>query len=60
MTSAAVPSPDPHALDVSTRIASAPLPTARTLRRRQNVVVQLGRFAAINLRMLAIIRRGHA
>lgn len=60
MTTTAASSPDPYAVDVSTRIASAPLPTARTLRRRQNVVVQVGRFAAINLRMLAIIRRGHA
>jgi hypothetical protein len=54
--------PDASAFDRPTadRIASAPLPTPRTLRRRQNVLLQLGRFAAINLKMIAIIRRGHA
>lgn len=42
------------------QIANAPLPTARTLRLRTNVVVQAWRFAAINLRMFGIIRRSHA
>jgi hypothetical protein len=39
------------------RIAAAPLPTARTLRRRSNLVIQTWRFARINLRMLHIIRK---
>jgi len=41
------------------RIASAPLPTERTLRHRSNIPFQLWRFAVINLRMLRMIRKGH-
>lgn len=40
-------------------IASAPLPTERTLRRRRNVLVQVVRFVAINLKMIRVIARGH-
>ncbi|NTW38855.1 MAG: hypothetical protein HGA44_03035 [Cellulomonadaceae bacterium] len=40
-------------------IAAAPMPTPRTLARRQNVLVQLVRFAAINLKMMRVIARGH-
>lgn len=40
-------------------IASAPLPTERTLRRRRNLLVQAVRFAAINLKMIRVIARGH-
>ena len=38
-------------------VASAPLPTAKTLRARKNLFIQLERFAAINLKMARIIRR---
>jgi len=38
-------------------IAIAPLPTERTLRARKNLLVQFGRFLAINAKMLKIIRR---
>jgi len=38
-------------------IESAPLPTDNTLRARKNVVIQFGRFAAINLKMAKIIRK---
>jgi hypothetical protein len=41
------------------RIADAPLPTASTLRKRQNPAVQLWRFARINLKMMRIIAGGH-
>lgn len=41
------------------RIATAPLPTAATLRRRGSLPVQAVRFAAINLRMLRVIVKGH-
>ena len=41
------------------RIADAPLPTASTLRMRQNLVVQLWRFIRINLKMMRIIFGGH-
>jgi hypothetical protein len=40
-------------------ISHAPLPTAKTVRSRKNLVFQIWRFAAINLRMLAMIRKGH-
>lgn len=40
-------------------IASAPLPTPRTLARRRNVAFQLVRFAALNLKMMRVILRGH-
>jgi len=43
----------------SESIASAPLPTPSTLKMRQNVFYQLVRFAAINLKMLRVIARGH-
>jgi len=44
-------------VDVRTaeRIADAPLPTRTTLRMRQNPLVQLWRFARINLKMIRII-----
>lgn len=45
---------------VEERIANAPLPTARTLRQRNSIPVQLVRFASINLRMMRMIRRGHS
>jgi hypothetical protein len=41
-------------------IASAPLPTQKTLRRRRNLAIQLVRFAAINLKMIRVIVRGHS
>jgi hypothetical protein len=40
-------------------IASAPLPTAKTLRARASLPVQAWRFIAINVRMIKIIRKGH-
>jgi hypothetical protein len=40
-------------------IERAPLPTARTLRARQSLLVQIGRFVAINLKMAKIIRKEH-
>jgi hypothetical protein len=41
------------------RIAEAPLPTPRTLRRRRSIPLQLWRFGQINLRMLRMVRRAH-
>jgi hypothetical protein len=40
-------------------ISHAPMPTAKTLRSRKNIIFQIWRFAAINLRMLNMIRKGH-
>ncbi len=46
--------------NADTAIASAPLPTPKTVRGRTNLPVQAWRFVAINLRMIKIIRKGHA
>ena len=40
-------------------IALAPLPTDKTLRFRKNLIIQFWRFLVINLKMLAMIRKGH-
>lgn len=41
-------------------IADAPLPTGGKLRTRQNLFVQVWRFARINLRMMRIIYSRHS
>jgi hypothetical protein len=41
-------------------IAHAPLPTEKTLRFRKNLLIQFWRFIIINLKMLAMIRKGHS
>jgi hypothetical protein len=41
-------------------IAQAPLPTAKTVRSRTNLLVQAWRFTAINVRMVKMIRKGHS
>lgn len=41
------------------KIASAPLPTRRTLRMRAFIPYQVWRFATINLRMLQMVRKAH-
>jgi hypothetical protein len=46
--------------DIDERIAAAPLPTDKTLRRRSSLPVQAWRFARINVRMVQMIRKGHA
>lgn len=47
-------------MDTATEsIASAPLPTEKTLRRRRNLAYQAVRFLAINVKMIRIIARGH-
>ena len=43
--------------DTEADIARAPLPTDKTLRARKNLFIQFGRFVAINMKMLKIIRR---
>lgn len=44
---------------IDERIAAAPLPTPRTLRRRVSLPVQLWRFVRINLRMLQMVHKAH-
>jgi hypothetical protein len=46
--------------DIDERIVSAPLPTSKTLRQRSSLPVQAWRFARINVRMVRMIRKGHA
>lgn len=41
-------------------IAQAPLPTEKTVKSRTNLAVQVMRFAAINIRMVKMIRKGHS
>ena len=41
------------------RIAAAPLPTTRTLRRRSSIPRQIWRFGQINLCMLRMVRKAH-
>jgi hypothetical protein len=45
--------------DTDASIESAPLPTAKTLRARKNLIIQFGRFVAINTKMVKIIRKEH-
>ena len=40
-------------------ISRAPLPTEKTLKQRRNILFQILRFAAINLKMIKMIRKGH-
>lgn len=40
-------------------INRAPLPTEKTLKQRKNPFFQILRFAAINLKMVKMIRKGH-
>jgi hypothetical protein len=40
-------------------IAHAPLPTSKTLKFRKNILIQIWRFAALNVKMIKMIRKGH-
>ncbi len=40
-------------------LSGAPMPTQKTLHRRQCVPFQLTRFAALNLRILRMAMKGH-
>jgi hypothetical protein len=44
---------------VNERIAGAPVPTKKTLRRRQSLGFQGWRFAALNLRIVKMVAKGH-
>lgn len=45
--------------DVNASIAQAPMPTEKTVKSRTSLPTQAMRFAAINLRMVKIILKGH-
>lgn len=40
-------------------LSGAPLPTKKTLRARQNVFIQFGRFVAFDLRIMRMVIKGH-
>jgi hypothetical protein len=40
-------------------LSHAPLPTKKTLKARKNPFFQFVRFAAINFKMVRMIRKGH-
>lgn len=40
-------------------LSKAPLPTARTLKRRRNLGLQTLRFLAFNRRILRMVAKGH-
>ena len=44
---------------IDDRIAAAPLPTPQTVAQRTNLLIQLFRFIAINLKMIRIIYKSH-
>lgn len=45
--------------DFNESIARAPLPTAKTLKQRKSLPIQVMRFIAINMKMIKMIRKGH-
>lgn len=45
--------------DVDERIAAAPMPTPKTLRRRTSLPLQLTRFVVINIKMVRMVLKGH-
>ena len=45
--------------DPTEMIRHAPLPTARTLRARGNLALQMWRFLVLNVKMVKMIRKGH-
>ncbi|MFN8045339.1 MAG: hypothetical protein U0Q08_04680 [Dermatophilaceae bacterium] len=40
-------------------LSRSPMPTAKTLRGRKNVLLQTYRFAVINSRMMRMVLKGH-
>ncbi|MGA0832339.1 MAG: hypothetical protein ACO3P4_05970 [Polynucleobacter sp.] len=40
-------------------ISNAPVPSKQELKRRKNILIQMFRFAILNLKMLKIIGKGH-
>jgi hypothetical protein len=49
---------DPFAAADAT-LATAPLPTAATLRRRSSLPLQTWRFAVLNLKIIRMVLKGH-
>ncbi len=54
------PLPDDAGFQESDRaIAAAPLPTDRTIRARQNLLVQAVRFVILNIRIMRMVLKGN-
>lgn len=47
--------PEPAVADLS----RSPMPTAKTLRRRQSLILQFFRFVAFDLRIMRMVLKGH-
>ncbi|GAC56264.1 hypothetical protein GOHSU_04_01330 [Gordonia hirsuta DSM 44140 = NBRC 16056] len=55
-----VPDPtDAASVEVAARIARAPLPTAKTLRKRQAIPTQLFKAAQFSARIMKVVLSGH-
>ena len=54
MTDSNLPTPEPIA-----DLSKSPLPTAKTLRGRQNLFGQFLRFIAFDLRIMRMVVKGH-
>jgi hypothetical protein len=53
-----LPRDDAALIESDRAIAAAPLPTARTLKARQSLPVQLARFVVLNTRILRMVLKG--
>lgn len=42
-----------------TTFDAAPLPTSRDVRARTNLIVQVWRFIVLNMKMMAMVGKGH-
>ena len=42
-----------------TTFSNAPIPTEREIRKRSNLLVQVGRFAVLNIKMIVMVTKGH-
>lgn len=51
--------PTPKQGDPVADLSKAPLPTAKTLKRRRNLGFQSVRFVAFNRRILRMVAKGH-
>jgi hypothetical protein len=51
--------PSPFAL-ADASMAAAPKPTAKTLRQRNSIPLQLIRFVALNLKIVRMVLKGHS
>jgi hypothetical protein len=57
--SSPTPPDDAGFLESDRAIAAAPLPTDRTIRARQNLLVQAVRFVILNIRIMRMVLKGN-